>query len=187
MRARTITAIVVLGAALIAVGASADFRSVPDPRGDVKCYDHNVSATVPCSHLASKARNADIVSATAGHDGALLKHTIRVVGRAPQAGWLRINTDSDPGCEWIATTPGKPEMYSGFEPCAGEPNASAPFCCARVHRYDGPPRSVVHKTVITFKWIGSPRSYGWSYETEAGGEAFDHVPNGGGYIRHRLG
>ena len=64
MRTRTITASVVLGAAVIAAGASADFRSVNDPRGDTKC-GHETGQHGACS--AKSRRNADIVRATAGH------------------------------------------------------------------------------------------------------------------------
>ena len=80
-----------LGAAVMAAGASADYTSVDDPRGDTKCL-HEGGGHTPCS--ASKRRNADIVRATAGHDGTRLKHTIRVVGKFQRA-QLGINTDSD--------------------------------------------------------------------------------------------
>ena len=169
MRARTITAIVVLGAAVIAAGASANFKSVNDPRGDTKCSHR------PCSDSAK--RNADIVRATAGEERGHLKHTIRVAGNAPQGGALRINIDSDPGCEWKIGIPHRGEFISSIVPCSGEPNAPT-RCCAEVHRNDGTPSSPysVHNVVITFKKkkIGSPRSYGWRAQTEVGFHTFRH-------------
>ena len=86
-----------LGAAVMAAGASADFRSVHDPRGDTRCY-HEQSAGISLARTRMR-RNADIVRATAGHDGQRLRHTIRVVGKF-HAATLLINTDSDPDCEW---------------------------------------------------------------------------------------
>ena len=86
-----------LGAALMAAGASADFRSVDDPRGDTKC-GHELGQHGPC--LDRSKRNADIVRATAGHEGGKLRHTIRVVGKFKRGG-LAISTDSDPRCEFF--------------------------------------------------------------------------------------
>ena len=91
--------VVAAGAAVISAGASADFRSVHDPRGDPACERGREGyGEKPC--LNSAMRGTDIVRATAGHDGTLLKHTIRVVGKF-QSGWLGISTDSeDERCEW---------------------------------------------------------------------------------------
>ena len=85
-----------LGAAVMAAGASADFTSVDDRRGDTKCFNDGGSHR-PCSDSAR--RDADIVRATAGHDGTRLKHTIRVVGKFRSV-HLLINTDSETNCEW---------------------------------------------------------------------------------------
>jgi hypothetical protein len=184
-----------LGAAVIAVGASADFKSVNDPRGDTKCFDHDVPASG--GHCTDWKRQADIVRATAGHNRVELKHTITVVGvaREGQGGALLINTDSDPGCEWSIDLLWPGEFISQIVPCAGQPNAST-RCCAQVHRNDGTPGNPysVHDVVITFKKgkIGSPRFYGWSAHVFAGppkdptARSTDAVPNRG-YIRHRLG
>ena len=68
-----------LGAAVMAAGASADFRSVHDPRGDTRCIHESHREPRPCSH--STKRSADIVRATAGHEAGRLRHTIRVVGK----------------------------------------------------------------------------------------------------------
>ena len=174
--------------AIAVTAASADFTTVNDPRGDTRCFDHRVPAT-NCPD--SLKRNADIVSATAGHERGHLKHTIRVVGNAPQGVWLLINTDSDPGCEWRANVPHRPESGSGFAPCPGQPDAPPPFCCVRIHRHNGPnSRYSRHELAFTFKKTNrSPQSYGWRVETDAGPSvrAKDGVPNGGGYIQHRLG
>jgi hypothetical protein len=191
-RGVVIAAAVVLGAAVIAVGASADFKSVNDPRGDTKCFDDDVPVSAgQCTD--SVKRQADIVRATAGHEGRWLKHTIRVAGKARNEGALLIDTDSDPGCEWIIDLLHKGEFVSLIVPCSGQPNAST-RCCAEVHRNDGTPGNPysVHEVVITFMKgkIGSPRSYGWRAKTDAGtlfAHARDRVPNRRGYIRHRLG
>jgi hypothetical protein len=179
-----------LGAAVIAVGASADFKSVNDPRGDTKCVDHDVPASG--GHCTDwMKRRADIVRATAGDERGTLKHTITVVGVAGEGGALLINTDSDPGCEWSIDLLHPGEFISQIVPCAGQPNAST-RCCAQVHRSDGTPGNPysVHDVVITFKKgkIGSPRFYGWSAQVFAGpaaGHVVDGVPNRG-YIRHWL-
>jgi hypothetical protein len=165
-----------LGAAVIAVGASADFTSVHDPRGDTKC-GHESGGHKPCSDY--KRRNADIVRATAGHEGGRLKHTIRVVGKLHQ-GQLLINTDSDPECEWA---------FGGLRSGGG---SEVQECGDPLHRtgrvrYD----FHLHSVEIFFskRSIGFPRrGYGWS--ASAGtflgpAHASDQVPSEG-YIRHRL-
>jgi len=169
-----------LGAALIAGGASANFRSVDDPRGDTKClHEHGVHHR-PCSD--SMRRNADIVRATAGHDGTRLRHTIRVVGKFQFAG-LYIYTDSDPGCERVVFI----ERGRGR---SGEVSECAPGDARTGRaRMDFHHHSV--KIVFSEGSIGNPQSYGWIAAAGAGtfkGNAYDQVPNrGGGYIRHRLG
>jgi hypothetical protein len=82
-RARTLSfalAAIVLGAAVIAAGASANCKSVKDPRGDAKCF-HDAGGERPCTD--AEKRNADIVRATAGHDGRRLRHGIRVRRQDP--------------------------------------------------------------------------------------------------------
>jgi hypothetical protein len=91
-----------LGAAVIASGASADFTSVKDPRGYLRCVDWIPQPTKPCSDSTRHRRRqllraADIVRATAGHDGTRLKHTIRVVGKFRFV-IFRINPPAGPGC-----------------------------------------------------------------------------------------
>jgi hypothetical protein len=172
-----------LGAALIAAGASATFRSVDDPRGDAKCFHERSSPQRPhrpCSD--STMRNAEIVRATAGHDGRRLKHTIRVVGRFQRGPFrgasLLINTDSDSECEFKLFAPG-----SAVRECGG---GSARTGSARVDVH-------LHSVEIFFskRAIGFPRFYGWNAHAFAGppaGHAVDHVPNGESltYIRHWL-
>jgi hypothetical protein len=172
-----------LGAAVIAVGASADFRSVGDPRGDYTRCHHGTGSgsgpTRPCSD--STKRDADIVRATAGHEGTRLRHTIRVVGKSKGA-HLEISTDLDPGCEWevsyINRGRGRPGV---LRPCLG--NGGAPTSRARYDFHH-------HSVEIFFRRgaIGNPRSYGWRASTFVGpweGHVHDYVPNGGHYIRHR--
>jgi hypothetical protein len=160
-----------LGAAVIAAGASADFRSVDDPRGDAKCFQESSGPDRPCSGFI---RNADIIRATAGHEGRWLKHTIRVVGRVRHVQFY-IDTDSElPGCEFRLYIPG-----SKVRECGG---GYTPTGRARVdfHR---------HSVEISFskRSIGFPRFYGWSATVTAGTwppHAVDHVPSEG--IRHWL-
>jgi hypothetical protein len=168
-----------LGAALMAVGASADFRSVGDPRGDRKC-DHGIDTgpARPCSH--SNKRNADIVRATAGHEGGRLRHTIRVVGKFQSAG-LYISTDSDRYCElYVGARRG--HGRSEIRPCHSN---APPTGRARMDFHH-------HSVEIFFseRSIGNPQSYGWRLGAIAGrpaGHAHDYVPNvDTRYIRHRL-
>jgi hypothetical protein len=175
-----------LGAAVIAVGASADFRSVNDPRGDVKCIqDRHPHPT--CSD--SKKRNADIVRATAGHGkNGRLKHTIRVVGkfqRGVQNVYLGIDTDSDECVRYFRFRPGKEkaEFKTRCRPGGGTKRRAGRVS---FHR---------HSVEILFKkrLIGNPRRYDWTLSvcafapTGTGSWACDHAPNGGRSIRHRLG
>jgi hypothetical protein len=178
---------VVAAGGLIATGASADFRSVHDPRGDAKCYHDG--GPKPCSDSVKRA--ADIVRATAGHEGGRLKHTIRVVGKIHQ-GALLINTDSDPGCEWTfwPLIRGRKGSSSKIKACdTGRSTGRA--------RYD----FHLHSVEIFFskRSIGNPQSYGWWARAFAGpleGHVIDDVPTGdplngyplnGIYIPHRLG
>jgi hypothetical protein len=174
MRARIIIAIVALGAAVIAAGASANLRSINDPRGDVRCTEEGVN--VPCSD--QKRRNADIVRATAGHGkNGRLKHTIRVVGKFKH-GRLELNTDlSNQTCEWRMS----------IDRGVGS---------ARVQRCHARPRSIGrarydfhrHSVSISFskESIGNPHRYGWRAFVESG-PASDVVPKREDYIQHRLG
>ena len=167
-----------LGAALMAVGASADFRSVDDPRGDSKCFHERGTNHRPCS--ASTKRDADIVRATAGHDGTRLRHKIRVVGKF-QGAALFINTDSDQGCEWSLSLR-RGHGRSEFRKCRG---AGTSIGRARMDFHH-------HSVEIFFseKSIGNPRGYGWFANINAGpfaGHAYDQVPVWGRWIRHRLG
>jgi len=152
-----------LGAALIAVGASANFRSVHDPRGD------------------TKRRNADIVRATAGHEGGRLRHTIRVVGKFKR-GELVINIDSDPTCElFLVARRGHGTRFK-FRKCYG----GGPVSSTGGARYDFHQHSV--EIFFSKSSIGNPQSYGWRVLTIAGGEFADLLPNvSRHYIRHRLG
>ena len=169
-----------VGVALIAVGASADLRSVHDPRGDTKCY-HDHTPPEPCSDGMKRA--ADIVRARAGHDGTQLRHTIRVVGKFDAAGLL-INTDSDPECEWyVAAKRGSRGVEECAETIGGSQGAGLGPARYDFHR---------HSVEISFskKSIGNPQSYGWNVFSAAGkakGSATDWVPNREGYITHRLG
>lgn len=177
-----------LGAALMAVGASADFRSVGDPRGDTKCHHEREANHRPCSD--SMRRNADIVKATAGHGGTRLRHTIRVVGKV-QSARLAINTDSDPFRDWIVKGIERGRGRSG-EVLEGGPFRGQRHRTGRA-RYDFHHHSV--EISFTEGSIGNPRHYGWSVYASAGrsaGHSVDYVPKlrGGHYIRyigHRLG
>jgi hypothetical protein len=161
---------VVLGAAVIAAGASADFRSVDDPKGDVKCRRG-------CSDSAK--RNADIVKAKASHDVGQLRHTIRVVGKVKQVG-LTINTDSDPGCErqiFLDRGNENPEVRKCGSPRIRTGVAHVEFDLDSVRIF------------FSERSIGNPRGYGWRASAGVGerGGPRDDVPNRDGYIRHRLG
>ena len=165
-----------LGAAVMAAGASADFRSVHDPRGDTTC-GHENGGHKPCS--AKSKRTADIVRATAGHgENGWLKHTIRVVGKF-DSGALSINTDSDPLCEFVVGV---------FRDSSGDV-----FECTVNGGVSRPARYVFHRHSVAFffneRSIGNPQSYGWSFSTWAGDRrvAHDFVRNHGGYIPHQLG
>ena len=166
-----------LGAALMAAGASADFRSVHDPRGDVKC---KVGVNGSCSD--SMRRNADIVRATAGHEGTRLKHTIRVVGKFRSV-HLLINTDSETNCEWSLF------VSRGERPQGGECiRQGGVIRHARVDFHS-------HSVEISFskRSIGNPASYGWTAYTLLGdyrANTSDDVANGRSlfdYIEHSLG
>jgi hypothetical protein len=159
---------------VIAVGASADFRSVDDRRGDANCF-HDLGSHRPCSDSAR--RNADIVWARADHDAGSLRHRIRGVGKFQQ-GQLLINTDSDSECEFRLFAPG-----SAVRECGGGSARTGP---AMVIFH-------LHSVGIFFseRSIGFPRFYGWNASASAGSVAahpVDDVPNGRGltYIRHRL-
>ena len=172
----------------MATGASADFRSVHDPRGDAKCYHDG--GPKPCSDSVKRA--ADVVRATAGHEGGRLKHTIRVVGRIHDAALL-INTDSDPGCE---RTLGADRGEGKAKIRACDTGNTEPHITGRA-RFD----FHLHSVEIFFskRSIGSPLLYGWWARAFAGplkGHAIDDVPTGdpnapqpldGIYIPHGLG
>jgi hypothetical protein len=161
-----------LGAAVIAAGASATFRSVDDPRGDTG------------GHGSDQARrDADIVRATAGHEGTLLRHTIRVVGKFKNV-ILRINTDSDQACEYFVGFVHAPVVR--VRVCGGGLRAGGP---ARVDFH-------LHSVEISFskRSIGFPRFYGWTaitFTLSGVRGTVDHVPNATlssrpNYIRHWL-
>jgi hypothetical protein len=166
-----------LGAALIATGASANFRSFHDPRGDTEC-----GGLSNCSD--SQRRNADIVRATAGHAGGRLKHTIHVVGKFKKAE-LVINIDSDPTCElFLVARRGHGTRFK-FRECSG----GGPVSSTGRARYDFHHHSV--EIFFSESSIGNPQSYGWRLRTLVGareGSATDTVPNlsPSHYIRHRL-
>jgi hypothetical protein len=159
-----------LGAALIAVGASANFRSVDDPRGDTGCKPESGS----CSD--SQKRNADIVRATAGHGkNGRLKHTIRVVGKF-QGGEIQFNTDlSNRSPEWIL------DLHRGHRHRIRTPLTAMSIGRARCdfHR---------HSVEISFskRSIGNPHHYGWRAFARSDGVT-DVVPRREDYIQHRLG
>jgi hypothetical protein len=165
--------------AIAVPAASADFRSVNDPRGDTTC-GHELGGHKPCSDR--KRRSADIVRATAGHDGALLKHTIRVVGKFKFAAF-DFNTDSYPSCEFYLFAirgVGRDEVRE----CdvSGGPGRVTGHA-----RYDFHRHSV--EIVFSESAIGNPQSYGWRAQVDVGrshASAFDFIPNWGGRIQHRL-
>jgi len=190
MRTRIIAAIVVLGAAVIAAGASADFRRVNDPRGDVECIHDNLPAGEVPTCSDSKRRNAEIVRATAGHGkNGRLKHTIRVVGkfqRGIQDVYLGIDTDSD-------------ECERSFLFRPGNEKAKFKTRCRRgdgTHRRAGRVSFHRHSAEILFskRSIGNPRRYDWSVgvcavaPTGTGSWTCDFAPNGAHSrsIRHQL-
>jgi hypothetical protein len=160
------------GAAVIAVGASANFRSVDDPRGDTGCKSESGS----CSD--SHERKADIVRATAGHGkNGRLKHTIRVVGKL-QGGSIEFNTDlSTRRPEWdLDCHRGKrhTRIQRRYDPTMSIGRARCDF-----HR---------HSVEISFSKssIGNPHRYGWRAFVTSGGVT-DVVPRREDYIQHRLG
>ncbi len=168
---------VALGAALIAAGASADFSSVHDPRGDPRCLRDGGNLHKPCSH--SGERNADIIRATAGHEGGRLKHTVRVVGKIESVG-LSFHTDSDPRCGRSFTAVRGRGKEVKFWECdkVWEPGTSG----ARVdfHR---------HSVEIFFResLIGNPDGYRWNVWATAAvtaGPRIDHLNH---FVRHELG
>ena len=184
-----------LGAAVMAAGASADFRSVNDPSGDTKCL-HEVGGHKPCSDR--KKRSADIVRATAGHHGTRLKHTIRVVGRFHGA-LLLFNTDSDRYCDRTLSISRRGGLAWGW--CLNNPHTGPGHARVDLHR---------HSVEIFFKErsIGNHLdSYGWNVYTATGigqsarptpgrrhrggggGGASDWLPNRQpwGWIPHQLG
>jgi hypothetical protein len=168
-------------------------RSVHDPRGDAGCYRGREGyGEKPC--LASTMRSAEIVRATAGHEGGRLRHTIRVVGKF-QSGGIGISTDSDESCEWwLDLKRGKRKVeFRKLRECRRHVPSPGPGGRARVefHR---------HSVEVLFResQIGNPPGYGWdAYASALGppdrGLAEDSVPNGfgsydfGSYIRHELG
>jgi hypothetical protein len=173
---------VLLGAAAIAADASATFRSFDDRRGDTKCLHRDTLSRQPCSD--SRRRNADVVRATAGHEGGptsqilgpRLTHTIRVVGKFQQVE-LIFNTDSDSKSEW--------RLFVG----RGGGDFEVSECRPGLAR-TGPVRADfhLHSVEIFFskRCIGNPRHYGWRARVGAGPprtQATDFVPNRGVYIR----
>jgi hypothetical protein len=169
-----------LGAAVMAASASANFKSVHDPRGDTKCL-HSLGGHKPCGD--SKRRSADIVRATAGHDGALLKHTIRVAGKFKSLAYLEFDTDSDSSCEFFLDAirgVGRDEVRECVDRGVGRVTGHARY---DFHR---------HSVEISFSEtsIGNPQSYGWRAQIDVGGlhaDALDLVPNMGAYSQHQLG
>jgi hypothetical protein len=163
-----------LVAAVIAAGASADFRSVDDPRGDTTCVHE--FGDKPCSDWMR--RNADIVRVTAGHEGARLRHTIRVVGRFQSAA-LWLNTDSDRACD-LSLFVGR-RGWSAVQELPGG-------------RVTGRARVVLHRHSVEILFsersIGSPQSYGWGLFINVGdwqAAAHDHLPGGCDSFQHGLG
>jgi hypothetical protein len=193
-----------LGAALIAGGASADFRRVNDPRGDTRCgHEHGQHGA--CSD--SSRRNADIVRATAGHGkNGWLKHTIRVVGKVQHVS-VEIQTRPTPACAPATVEAGfyQVEIRRGrpgkVRPCYGNKSTGRA-------RYDFHHHSV--EIWFSERSIGTPQSYRWSAFATDGGcpyndcvgsaprrtspHADDRAPNRHfhldfrrDYIQHRLG
>ena len=162
----------VAAAGVMAASASADSRTVHDPRGDTKCF-HELGGHKPCSD--SMMRNADIVRARAGHEGTRLRHTIRVVGKLKNVHLLI--TDGR-FCRWSIAVSRDLRPY-------GECNGH-PIRHARVDFH-------FHSVEISFskRSIGNPASYGWTAYTFLGdmrAAPFDRVPNGRSrHIEHSLG
>ena len=134
--------------------------------------------------MASAKRSADIVRATARHEGGWLRHTIRVVGRF-QSGWIGISTDSGERCEWdlalgrLGHAPGRHVEFPKLRDCG--PEADGPSLGrggrARVefHR---------HSVEVVFResQIGNPDDYGWQVSADALGPpdrglAYDSLPD----------
>ena len=179
-RLAIVIGVAALGAAVIAAGASANFKSVHDPRGDTKCLHDQGFEDRPCSDW--KMRNADIVRASAGHEGTRLRHTIRVVGKF-HAGVIWISTDSDRLCEFylIAFRGAATRAARRVRDCS-EHSATGRAT------YDFHRHSV--EMVFSERSIGSPQSYRWRFAVYAGpARAFaaDSAPNRTTYITHRLG
>ena len=182
-------------AGVMAASASADFSSVHDPRGDTKCHrgGSGQDGHKPCSD--SSRGNADIIRATAGHEGTWLRHTIRVVGKF-RSGWLALSTDSDRTCEWYVDFDRqrkdeiRPARF-GADPadCYREgPGGEGPGGRAKVEFH-------LHSVEVSFResQIGNPLGYGWRAGAFASGNpsrglAGDDVPHGRvSYIRQELG
>ena len=191
MRKALIAAATVIAAVAVTViavpAANADFTSVKDPRGDTEC-------TVHCT--TQIRRNADIVRATAGHDGTRLKHTIRVVGKFHGA-LLLFNTDSDPYCDRT--------LLSGL--CLSEEGVGLGYCILTPHTGPGHARVDLHRHSVEIffraRSLGNHLdSYGWHVYTAtgtrsvrlgpgrrhrgAGVGASDLLPNPFGWIQHKL-
>ena len=158
--------------------------SVHDPRGDTRCFHDSAGGPPkPCS--AASKRDADIVRATAGHEGGRLRHTIRVVGEF-RRGWLYINTDSDPDCERELIL--HPGGHAEVRDCAGGP-AGSYHGRARVDHH-------LHSVEIFFRkrQLGNPDGYGWNAFTNVytgtgtwAAHPSDIVRKWGRYIHQPLG
>jgi hypothetical protein len=170
-----------LGAALIAAGASADLRSVHDQRGDAHCiHERHSGPPKPCSH--STKLSADVVRATAGHEGRRLRHTISVVGKLERVHLAIDSDDSDRGYEQsLVAIRGRGGVARFRESGTNHRTGRASY---DFHR---------HSVEIIFSRgsIGNPRHYGWIAGACAGkltvAHACDWVPGLDDYIRHELG
>jgi hypothetical protein len=187
------------GPELALEGAGYRGGSVDDPRGDQVCERGREGyGPKPCSD--SMKHSADIVRATARHEGTRLRHTIRVVGKF-QSGWLSINTDSGERCEWLlrlgrlGRAPGRHVEFPKLRKCHPAAHGLSPGRGGRARvEFHG------HSVEVVFResQIGNPDGYGWQVSADALGRpdrglAYDSVPNGfgpydfGSYIRHELG
>ena len=165
-------------------------RSVHDPRGDAGCYRGREGyGPKPC--LDSTMRSAEIVRATAGHEGGRLRHTIRVVGKF-QSGWLGFNTDSDESCEWwLDLERGKRKVeFRKLRECGARPTtprrgpAVARGLSSTATRSRSSSARVRSETPTATagkppRLLWAPRTGAWPRITRPG--------DFGGYIRHELG
>ena len=164
-----------LGAALITVGASANFRSVHDPRGDTRCSRYGPSALLGLGQAQRRHRQGD--GGPRGQAAEAHDPRRRQVQRAPPLDQHRFGP--------------RHRVRFGYQARSGaprDPGVRGDRPRTGRARYDFHHHSV--EIFFSERSIGNPRSYGWSVYTFVGsraGIAQDYVPNDPRrYIRHRL-